>query len=200
MIAPVVAQGAVFPPASFHAVSPRLLASAMKSSRHSASPSIPSWSSWARIALLASALAAPVSWPVGVPSGPEFHPRRAGRETERVERRLVDARALEAAAGDPERVVRRRGSQLGEREDRRIVELAQYFHPPQPSSRSSGRPRVRSPWPPRHRQCPGALCDQIKADHLSPAVVALAHAVQVPVDQARQDPAAPQVDDLGAPA
>ena len=73
-MAPVVPQGAVLPPASFQAVMPRLLASAMKSSRHSASPSMPSASSSARIDAFASAVAGAVSRPVGLPSGPSSTP------------------------------------------------------------------------------------------------------------------------------
>src|SRR5919108_6403049 len=74
LMAPIVDHGAVFPPASFHAVRPRLLASAMKSARHLASASIPSASSWARIAAFAAWLAAPVSRPVGLPSASSCTP------------------------------------------------------------------------------------------------------------------------------
>ena len=125
LIAPVVPHGAVLPPASFHAVRPRLLASAMKSCRHFASPSIPIASIWARMAAFDERGRGRGDRAGRLAVRAERDARRPGCQPDRVECRLVDARPGDAAALDPQRVVGRRRVQLVEREDRRVVELAE---------------------------------------------------------------------------
>ena len=196
MIAPPVPQGASLPPASFQAVRPRLFASRMKSERHLASPSTPIASSCARIAWFAAVLAGAVELAGRVAVRVEHDAGRARPEPERGERGLVHARPGEAAALDPERVCRSRGAELGEREEGGVVEL--WEAPPTlgrpdplPVGQLDGLGRV-------HGECRGAAGDEVEPDDLRPAVVALAHSVEMAVDETWEHAPALEVDDLRA--
>ncbi len=127
-------------------------------------------------------------------AGVQLDPRVAGREPEDVERRLVDPWPAETAPGDPKRVVGGDRGELCEGEDFRRVELIDV-----PATKAG-------PDPPAVGELGGlrliggqGFCtrgDQVEADRLGEAVVGVAHAVQVPVDEPGEHPPAVEVDEL----